>query len=300
MMLTARSFAAKNRYEIEADREFAALGAANLAASVSQGFAISGADSRTAMADASGGRTQVTGLVAAATIALVLLFLTEPLRYVPIAALGAVLIKASLSLLDVQTLREMYRLDRRELALSQLATVGVIWVGAVPAILVAVILALLRFVRVTSRPRIEILGRVQGLSGFHSVTRHPGAQTESGLVLFRFNAPLVFFNAPYFKQEALSAIAAAGPGLKWFVLDALPVTQVDVTGYDALDNLSRTLRERGAELVVAGRKTEIAELRKAKGLTQDGVIARQFPTLRRAVTTYREMLAAESGSAGTA
>jgi len=300
MMLTARSFAAKNRYEIEADREFAALGAANLAASVSQGFAISGADSRTAMADASGGRTQVTGLVAAATIALVLLFLTEPLRYVPIAALGAVLIKASLSLLDVQTLREMYRLDRRELALSQLATVGVIWVGAVPAILVAVILALLRFVRVTSRPRIEILGKVQGLSGFHSVTRHPGAQTESGLVLFRFNAPLVFFNAPYFKQEALSAIAAAGPGLKWFVLDALPVTQVDVTGYDALDNLSRTLRERGAELVVAGRKTEIAELRKAKGLTQDGVIARQFPTLRRAVTTYREMLAAESGSAGTA
>ena len=111
----------------------AALGAANIAAALSQSFAISGADSRTAMNDASGGRTQVTGLVAAATIAVVLLFLTEPLRYVPIAALGAVLIKASLSLLDFKTLRRLYRLDRQELALSLLATLGVTWVGAIPA-----------------------------------------------------------------------------------------------------------------------------------------------------------------------
>ena len=294
MMLTARSFAAKNRYEIDADREFAALGAANIAAALSQGFAISGADSRTAMADASGGRTQVTGLVAAATIALVLLFLAEPLRYVPIAALGAVLIMASLSLLDIETLRQLYRFDRREFALSILATFGVIWVGAIEAIVVAVILALLRFVHDSSRPRVEVLGRVEGLAGFHSIDRHAGAQTDPGLLLFRFNAPLVFFNAPYFKQQALAAMAAAGPELKWLVLDALPITQLDATGYDALEDLSRALRASGAELVLAGRLTESDQARRAKGLTAGGVVARHFPTMRRAVKAYRETMAAES------
>jgi len=292
MMLTARSFAAKNKYEIDTDREFAALGAANIAASLSQGFAISGADSRTAMADASGGRTQVTGLIAAATVAVVLLFLTapfltEPLRFVPIAALGAVLIKASLSLLDLRSLREIYRLDKRELALSLLATLGVIWVGAIQAILVAVILALLRFIRVTSRPRVEVLGEVEGLRGFHAKTRHETAKTIPGLVLFRFNGPLVFFNAPYFKHQARLAMETAGPELRWFVLDAIPLTQLDVTGYYELENLSETLRARGAELVLAGRLTETSELREARGLGEEDLVCRHFPTLRQAVRAYR-------------
>jgi MFS superfamily sulfate permease-like transporter len=125
MMLTARSFAAKNRYEIDVDREFAALGAANIAAALSQGFAVSGADSRTAMSDAAGGRTRVTGLVAAVAVAVVLLFFTGPLQYVPIAALGAVLVKAAYSLLDVKSLKRFYQMDRTELALSLLATLGV-------------------------------------------------------------------------------------------------------------------------------------------------------------------------------
>ena len=287
MMLTARGFAAKNHYEIDVDREFAALGAANLAAALSQSFAISGADSRTAMADAAGGRTQVTGLVAAATIALVLLFLTEPLSYVPIAALGAVLITASLSLLDLRTLRELDRLDRRELVLSLLATVGVIWVGAIEAILIVVILALLRFVQLTSRPPVDILGEVDGLSGFHSIARHPEARTEPGLVLLRFNAPLEFVNAHYFKQQAQAAIRLAGPDLEWLVLDALPLTQLDVTGYDALQSLSRILHERGAELVAAGRLTETQEWRAAKGLGSSRVVDRHFATLSQAVKDYR-------------
>jgi MFS superfamily sulfate permease-like transporter len=158
MMLTSRSFASKNKYDIDLDREFAALGAANIASAVSGGFAVSGADSRTAMSDATGGRTQVTGLVAAATIACVLLFFTGPLRYVPIAALGAVLVKAALSLVDLAALREIYRIDRREFALSVLATLGVVAVGAIHAILIVVVLALLRFVRLISRPKLEILG----------------------------------------------------------------------------------------------------------------------------------------------
>ncbi|HWS74955.1 MAG TPA: SulP family inorganic anion transporter, partial [Quisquiliibacterium sp.] len=287
MMLTARSFAAKNRYTVDADREFTALGAANIAASLSQGFAISGADSRTAVADAAGGRTQVTGLVAAATVAVVLMFLTEPLRYVPIAALGAVLAMASLSLLDIQGLRRLFQLSRVEFALSLLATLGVIWVGAVQAILVAVVLALLRFVQVTSRPRVETLGEVEGLAGLHAFKSHPSARIDAGLLLFRFNGPLVFFNAPYFKQQAHAAIAGAGPGLKWFVLDALPLTQLDVTGVYELEDLYQSLQAQGVELVVAGRLAEVRRRRRAVGLAEAEERVRHFPTLRQAVRAYR-------------
>jgi high affinity sulfate transporter 1 len=287
MMLTARSFASRNGYDIDADREFAALGAANIAAAVSQGFAVSGADSRTAMADSAGGRTQVTGLVAAGAIAIVLLFLTEPLRYVPIPALGAVLVMASISLLDLRTLRDLYRLNRAEFALSVLATLGVIWVGAIQAILVAVVLALLRFVHLTFRPSVEILGEVPGHPGFHSVTRHRDARTEPGMLLFRFNAPLVFFNAPYFRQQALAAIDRAGPELKWFVVDAMPITQVDLTGYFEFRSLVQAVEARGVELVVAGRVTESHEWRAASGIDEGPIAAVRYATLEEAVWAYR-------------
>jgi high affinity sulfate transporter 1 len=256
MMLTSRSFASKNRYDVDADREFLALGAANIATALSRGFAISGADSRTAMSDSAGGRTQVTGLVAAGTIAAVLLFFTGPLRYVPIAALGAVLVKAALSLIDIPSLRDIYKLDRREFALSVLSTLGVVAVGAIQAILVAVVLALLRFVKLVSRPKVEILGKVAGFPGFHSIERHPEAVTVPGLMLLRFNSPIVFFNAPYFKREIMATAKAAGPSLKWLVVDLLPITMVDATGLYTAVEVADTLSAQGVVLAAAGRQTE--------------------------------------------
>jgi MFS superfamily sulfate permease-like transporter len=288
LMLPARAFAAKNRYDIDVHREVAALGAANLAASLAQTFAVSGADSRTAVSDAAGGRTQLAGVISASAIAVVILFLTGPLRFVPVAALGAILVRASLSLLDLATLRRLWRFSRFEFALSVLATVGVIWVGAVRAIVVAVVLAILHFVHVTARPRVEILGEVDGLRGFHAVDRHPGARTEAGLLLFRFNAPLVFFNAPYFKQRALGAIEGAGPALRWFVLDALPVTTLDITGYETIEDLAATLRARGVMFVVAGRMTEVALMLRQRGVDDVEVAERHYPTLRQAVRAWRE------------
>lgn len=286
MMLTARSFASRNHYDIDADREFAALGAANIAAALTQSFAISGADSRTAMSDAAGGRTQLAGIVAALSIGLVLLFLTEPLRYVPIAALGAVLVMASLSLIDVRGLLRLYRFSRVEFALSILATVGVIWVGAINAILVVVILSLIRFVRLSSRPRVDVLGKVEGLPGFQPLTGQPPAQLHPGLLLLRFNAPLVFFNAAYFKQQVEHAVERAGDGLRWLVLDAMPVTQMDVTGYLALEELKATLRQQGVQLVIAGRPGQIAEGRKRRQLESDDTL--YFPTMRKAVKAFVE------------
>jgi len=285
MMLTSRSFAAKNRYDIDVDCEFAALGAANIAAALSQGFAVSGADSRTAMSDAAGGRTRMTGLVTAFAVAAVLLFFTGPLQYVPIAALGAVLVKAAWSLLDVQSLKTFYKVDRRELALSLLATIGVAAVGAVQAILVAVILALLRFVKLVSRPKVEILGKVPGLPGLHSVDRHSEAVTIPGLLLFRFNAPIVFFNAPFFKRSVLEAVEAAGPDLKWFVIDMIPITMLDITGLQTARDVIETLRGRGIAFIVAGRETEWRQHAESRGLDWK---YQSFPTLRGAVKGYEK------------
>ncbi len=287
-MLTARSFADKNRYEINVDREFAAFGMANIASAVSQGFAVTGAASRTAMGESSGGRTQVTGLVAAATIAAVLLFFTEPLQYVPVPALGAVLVFAAFSLLDARTPRLFWKLDRTEVMLSVLTTLGVVAFGAINAILVAVGLALVRFVQITARPRVEILGQVGGLPGLHSIERHPGATTWPGILIFRFNSPIVFFNAPYFKQRILQAAEAAGPELKWVVVDMVPVSRIDVTGAFVLRDVRLALEARGLRLVFAGRKTEITERLRRAGLYSDEMNERMFPTLRQALKAFRE------------
>jgi len=285
MIITARSFAAKNRYDIDVDREFSALGAANIASAISQGFAISGADSRTAMSDATGGRTQVTGLVAAVTLAVILLFFTGPLRYVPIAALGAVLVKAALSLVDLATLKMIYRIDRREFGLSIITMLGVVAFGAIDAIVVAVALAVLRFVSIVSHPKIELLGRVPDLPGFHAVERHPAARMIPGLLIFRFNSPIVFFNAPLFKREVMAAVDAAGPELKWFVLDMLPVTTVDATGLYTANDVIDALAARGVSVILAGRQTEWAQWRQRRGLAPQEV--RSFPTLRQAVRAFR-------------
>jgi high affinity sulfate transporter 1 len=300
MMLTSRSFASKNRYDIDADREFGALGTANIASALSQGFAVSGADSRTAMSDAAGGRTQVTGLVAAAIIALVLLFFTGPLRYIPVAALGAVLVKAALSLVDITALQTIYRIDRREFALSILATLGVVSVGSMQAILVAVILAILRFIRLVSHPKIELLGKVEGFPGFHSIERHPEAITTPGLVLLRFNAPLTFFNAPYFKRGVMAAADAAGPSLKWLVLDMLPITLIDATGLYTVDEVADTLRERGVLLAAAGRQTEWRLWAQSRHRAPEDRKIPIYPTLREGIRAYQSAQAVPANEIGSA
>ena len=285
MMLTARSFAAKNRYEIDVDREFAALGAANIAAAVSQGFAVSGADSRTAISDAAGGRTRAAGLITAAAVAGVLLFFTGPLQYVPSAALGAVLVGAAFSLLDLKALKAFYRIDWRELVLSLLATLGVVTVGAVKAILIAVILALLRFIKLVSSPKVEILGAVPGMPGLHSTDRHPDAATIPGLMLFRFNAPIVFFNAAFFKRSVLEAAEFAGPGLNWFVVDMIPITIIDFTGLQAVRDAIETLRIRGVTFIAAGRETEWKHWAERRGIQ---FLHSSFPTLDAAIQGFEQ------------
>src|SRR5262249_14415769 len=152
-------------------------------------------------------------------------------------------------------LKALFHIDRREFALSVVATIGVVGVGAVKAILVAVLLAIVRFVRLVCRPKIEILGSVPGFPGLHSIERHEAASTVPGLLLFRFNAPIVFFNAPYFKRVALATAQATGPKLKWFVIDMIPITLIDATGLYAASELVSRLAENGITFCAAGRQT---------------------------------------------
>jgi high affinity sulfate transporter 1 len=284
-MVTARSFAARNRYDVDADQEFIALGACQVAAGLSHGFAVSGADSRTAVNDAVGGKTQMVGLVAAATMTAVLLFLTGPLRYLPVAALGAVLVVAAIGLFDAAALSRMWRVSRSECALALVTMLGVVWLDVLDGILLAVGLALLLLVRRASRPPDSVLGRVAGLRGWYALTEHPDATSHPGLVVYRFGSAIVFFNAAHFKRRALDVVARH-PGAEWLVLDASTINLVDLTGVDVVEELAAELAARGVRLGLANVHPDVrARLERAGALERIGVAA-VFPTLNSATDAF--------------
>jgi high affinity sulfate transporter 1 len=286
MMLVARSFADRNRYDVDPDREIAALGAANIAAALSQSFVVTASGPRTVVAERAGARSQVTGLVTAAMVLVVVLFFMAPLRHVPTVTLSAILIVAALSLINWRDLRAIHRIEPQEFWLAIIASVGVLLFGAIQAILFVVVLGLLRFVRLTARPRVEILGDLPGLAGFQSMERHPDAKAPPGLLMFRYNGPIVFFSAPHFKKSVRRLVADAGPGVRWVVIDLLPVSMMDATGLFAMRDAFDALRARGIVVAAAGRDTEWADRAARRDL--GGVLAgiRFFPTLRLAEATY--------------
>src|SRR3954452_7011751 len=191
-VLTAKSFARRNRYEIDANQELMALGAANLAVGLGQGFPVTGADSRTAVNDAMGGRTQLVGIVAAIAMLLVLLTLTAPLALVPTTALAAVILVSAAGLFDVTGLRQLLSMSRREGLMSIATTVGVLVLGVLPGVVLAVVLSLFWLLATAMRPKDAVLGRLPGLEGFHSIADYPQAETIPGLLLYRFSANLLF------------------------------------------------------------------------------------------------------------
>jgi MFS superfamily sulfate permease-like transporter len=229
--------------------------------------------------------------VAAAAIALVLVFLTGPIRYAPTAALGAVLVRSAISLVDVRALRELLRIDRREFLLALLTMLGVVWFGAIDAVLLAVLLALLRFVRVAARPDVALLGMQAGVRGIHDLRNYPDAQAPPGLVLVRFDGPLAFFNAAYLKDRVLAAASAAGPGLRAVIIDATAFSmRADTTAVIMLVELRDTLALRGVELALAGKRTFIQQWRRERGFTTESVgdepRVRLFSTLEDAVDAF--------------
>ena len=289
-VLTAKSFARRNRYDINANQELIAFGACNLASGLAQGFPVTGADSRTAINNAMGGKTQLVGVVAAGAMLLVLFFLAAPLGFVPEAALAAVIMVSAVGLLDFAAVRELYEISYREFAISVGTTLGVLILGVLPGVVLAVLLSLLWLLAVGSRPHDAVLGRVPGMKGFHDVNVYPDARTIPGLILYRFDANVVFYNVEVFRDRVRSVVAASKTPVEWVVLDASSVNVVDATAVQKFDELREELAERGIVLVIARGKPNLAKFfRQSWSLKrQERLRAYAFPTLKGAVQAFNQ------------
>ena len=284
----SRSYAARTRTYVDPNQEMVGLGAANLAAGFFQGFAISSSSSRTPVAEAAGARTQLTGVVGALSVALLLLVAPDLLRHLPSSALAAVVIASAIGLIEVTDLGRIFRIQRWEFWLSILCTVGVATLGAIPGIGLAIVIAVIEFLWDGWRPHSAILGRAEGLRGYHDIARHPEARLIPGLVLFRWDAPLFFANAELFHDRVLDAVATSPTPVRWLVVAAEPVTSVDVTAADILVELDDTLHASGIELCFAEMKGPVKDKLKRFGLFARLGAETFFPTLGAAVNSYLE------------
>jgi len=255
----SRTYAARLRVAVDPNQEIVGLGIANLAAAFFQGFPISSSSSRTPVAEAAGAKTQLTAVVSAVVIGLLLVFAPQLLRYLPNTALAAVVIGSAIGLFEISDLRRIYRIQRWEFWLSMVCFAGVAVFGAIQGIALAIIIAVIEFLWDGWRPHSAVLGRVEDIRGFHDIARHPEARTIPGLVLFRWDAPLFFANAELFNKRVLEAVAGSATEVKCVVVTAEPVTSVDVTAADALMELHSALTTAGVQLCFAEMKGPVRD-----------------------------------------
>jgi len=282
----SRTFALRNGHRVDGNQELVALGVANVAAGLFHGFAVSSSASRTPVAESAGAKTQLTNLVGALCIALLLVLAPALLANLPAAALGAVVIAACMSLVDIRSVVRLYHLRSSEFLLSIVCFVGVVLLGVIQGIFIAVAVALLAFIWRAWRPYDAVLGRVDGMKGYHDISRHPEARRIPGLVLFRWDAPLFFANAEVFREHVLRAVAEAPTRTRWVVVAAEPVTDVDVTAADAVAELDRELHAAGMELCFAEMKGPVKDRLKRYGLFTTLGTENFFPTIGQAVDRY--------------
>jgi MFS superfamily sulfate permease-like transporter len=282
----SRSYAARLRTHVDPNQEMVGLGAANLAAGFFQGFPISSSSSRTPVAEAAGARTQLTSVVGALAIAALLLVAPNLLQNLPTAALAAVVIAAAIGLIEVADLRRIYRIQRWEFWLSMVCFVGVAVLGVIPGIGLAIAIAIAEFLWDGWRPHFAILGRAHGVKGYHDITRYPDARRIPGLVLFRWDAPLFFANAEFFKERVLDAVAKSPTPVRWLVVTAEPVTSVDVTACDAIAELDEALHAQGIVFCFAELKDPVKDKLKRFGLFAQFGENYFFPTIGAAVSSY--------------
>ena len=282
----SRTYAARLRTPVDPNQEMVGLGVANLAAGFFQGFPISSSSSRTPVAEAAGARTQLTGVVGALAIALLLVLAPNLLQHLPHTALAAVVIASAIGLFEVSDLRRIYRIQRWEFWLSMACFAGVAVLGAIPGIALAIVIAVIEFLWDGWRPHSAVLGRVDRVKGYHDITRYPEARLIPGLVLFRWDAPLFFANAELFHERVLDAVASSPTPVRWLVVAAEPVTSVDVTAADAVCELDDTLHAAGIELCFAEMKDPVKDKLKRFGLFTRFGEQTFFATLGEAVSAY--------------
>jgi len=282
----SRTYAARTNTRVDPNQEMVGLGAANLAAGLFQGFAISSSSSRTPVAEAAGSKTQMTGVVGALIVALLIVAAPMLFQYLPYAALAGVVIAAAIGLFEFGDLGRIYRIQRWEFWLSVLCTVGVAVFGAIPGICLAIVVAVIEFLWDGWRPHYAILGEPQGVEGYHDIARYPAAQRFPGLVLFRWDAPLFFANAELFNDRILTSVEQSPTPVRRVVVSAAPITSVDVTAADALADLAQKLGEKGIDLRFAELKDPVKDKMRRFGLLEVFGENCFHPTIDAAVKSY--------------
>lgn len=282
----SRTFAARTRSQVDPNQEMVGLGAANLAAGLFQGFPISSSSSRTPVAEASGAKTQLTGVVGAVAVALLLLVAPNLLENLPTSALAAVVIAAAIGLFEFDDLRRIFRIQRWEFWLSVICFVGVAVLGVIPGIGLAIVLAVIEFLWDGWRPHYAVLGRVDGIRGYHDIKRYPDARLIPGLVLFRWDAPLFFANAELFHQRVLEAVAQSPTPVRRIIVTAEPVTSIDITSADMLAELHQALDASGIELRFAEMKDPVKDKLKRFEMFERFGAESFHPTVGAAVDAY--------------
>jgi len=289
-ILTGRAFAHRREQRIDPRRELLALGAANLGSGLMHGFPVSSSGSRTAIGDAAGGRTQLTGLVTVVATVVAVLVLRPVLEAFPTAALGAVVVYAAVRLIDLPEFRRLAHFRRSELLLALTTTAAVLAVGVLYGILVAVGLSVFDLMRRVALPHDAVEGFVPGVPGMHDIADYAGAEPVPGLMIYRYDSPLFFANAENFRSRARAAVADSDDPVRWFVLNVEAITEVDLTAVDALETLRRELSERGVVFGLVRMKMDLRD-----ELAPTGILERigehyLFPTLPTAVAAYRDWL----------
>lgn len=286
-VLTARTFAVRNEYDIDANAELRALGVCNIGAGLMHGFPVSSSGSRTALGDAVGSRTQLYSIVMLLAVLVVMLFGQGVLATFPAAALGALVVYAALRLVDVPEFKRLARFRHSELILALATTAAVLVLGVLYGVLVAIVLSILDLLRRVARPHDAIQGFVPGVAGMHDIDDYPEADVEPGLLVYRYDAPLFFANAENFRERALAAVDEFEGAVEWFVLNAEANVEVDLTALDALGQLRADLQRRGIVFAMARVKQELRDELEAAGLLDKIGEDHIFMTLPTAVEAYR-------------
>ena len=282
----SRGYATRHGYHVDPNQELLALGAVNLVTGFFQGFAVSSSSSRTPVAEAAGAKTQLACVVGALSVGVLIVMAPNLLEYLPDSALAAVVIASALGLIEIADLARIYRIQPWEFWLSAGCLVGVVVMGVIPGIGLAIIVAVIQFLWDSWRPHSATLGRVDHLKGYHDITRYPEARLIPGLVLFRWDAPLFFANAELFQSRVLQAVGASPTPVSWLVVAAEPVTSLDVTASDMVADLDEILRNAGIELCFAEMKDPVKDKLKRFGLFAQLGEEVFFPTVGAAVKQY--------------
>jgi high affinity sulfate transporter 1 len=285
---TSVGFAARRGYKVNSNQELIGIGSANLLASMFQGFPVSTSGSRTAVAEESGAKSQLTGLVAAAAVLTMLVFAPGLMRNLSQSALAAIVIMAAISLFDLDQLRKLFAMRKTEFAMAVICAAGVAFLGVLEGIVLALVLSVMQFFERSWRPYSTVLGNPEGVPGYHDITRYPDAELIPGLLMIRWDAPLFFANSNLFREMVHQRVAEASVKPHWVLIAADPITDVDTTAAEMLTDLDKELNVDDIHLVFAGLKDRVRDRIIRYGLLETLKQRHFFPTLESAVQSFKD------------